>query len=180
MFKSLLTGVSICPLMIAIFVEGCSDRQEQLRNAEAQKILQQAFDAASHIQNDKWKARAMRQIAEGQAKDGDLDTAFETARKIQGNIEMAEALAGIAATQLKRGDSAGGAKTFGHAVDLLPDNADGRRALHEIILVRGRAGDVSGAPQLTHEQTDAYSKTLALLGVAKGILTSRGVATRPK
>lgn len=113
------------------------------------------------------KASTMRQIAEQQAKAGDIKQALRTVENIPTNVasslgERDLALAGIVRAQAESGDFKGGLETLAR----IQNQEEKTPALEGILQAQVRAGDIPGALALAARQLSPYQKANALLAIA--------------
>lgn len=124
------------------------------------------------------KAFALREIADAQAKVGDLRGALETAAAIPDASRKASALREIAAAQAMAGNSKEAARTFDQALEAaraIADNLDRAIAVALIAADRSEAHDVQGALAWAATLSgDPVAKVSVLVGVAAGVLQPTG------
>jgi hypothetical protein len=122
------------------------------------------------------KAHALREIAQIQAKAGDMRGALETAATIEDTSSKASALGAIAEAQVKAGDHAGAVMTRAQAQQAAAaiENADREAdALRRIADAQATAGDVRGALKTATTIENAFKKADALRTIAAAQVTAK-------
>jgi RNA polymerase sigma factor (sigma-70 family) len=123
------------------------------------------------------KASTLRQIAEQQAKAGDIKQALRTVESIPANRpdpiarnERDIALAGIVQAQAQAGDVKGGLETLAR----IKTDEDKVIALEHLVQAQVNAGDERGALALAARQSAPLLKAHALLAIASGKASQKG------
>jgi len=142
------------------------------KQAEARETLLEASYAAQNIMpsenngrdSESAKAATMRQIAQQQAKIGDVKEGLRTAERIPTDDERDIALAAVAPAQAKAGNVKAGLESVAQIRSEIWKGL----ALEDIVQAQMKAGNEHGAPAVVAQQTSPALKAHALVGVALG------------
>jgi hypothetical protein len=144
------------------------------KRAEALQTLRDAARAAQHAggADGPGGAATLRQIAEQQAKAGDIPEALRTTASIPTDQERDTARAEIMPAQAAAGDVKGALASLA----LVKDGSWKGYALEELARAQVRAGDERGALALAAGQASPYLKARVLVGMARGRAAPRQTA----
>jgi hypothetical protein len=153
------------------------------KRAEARDFLRAAAKAAENTQpgsgqsdapSESRKNMVLWNIAQQQAKVGDVREALRTAESISAGQERDLTLGAIAAAQAEAGDGKGALQTLAR----IKESARQADALAGLVEGLVKAGDERGAVAVVSQQTSPARKVRALLGLAKG--RAKGKADKDK
>jgi len=140
------------PCMLALALNTFLLAAEGPDLAEIRKVFQQAITMASAIQEQNAKDKVLAEIAEAQAKAGDVNEALKTLAAIPENpgrfSPKDRARFSIALAQTKAGDLEGALQTGKSCEQDFPDSPStqqNKSALKEMAAVLARKGDFKGA-----------------------------------
>ena len=125
----------------------------------------------------------MFNIAEGQAKAGDVEGALRTAERISNGYIRGSAFEEIAEAQTEAGDIEGARRTLLAAVataERIPLAYGSNRTsfLESIALAQAKAGDVEGALRTAERVPEANGRAKALARIAIALVQADRAASR--
>ncbi len=106
-----LVALVVCSATAAAVEERANQPAKPTLTLEASKILHQAVESASAIEENNLRESILGKIGAAQARAGDLKGARETAALIQNEFARAEVLAAVAFAQLQAEDVPGARQT---------------------------------------------------------------------
>ena len=137
---------------------------------EPRCVIEEALAAARNISEQSSRSLALRDIAEAQARAGDIPGAIATAREIADPYHRSRALMSIAGAQAHAGDRQASGRTFASALATAREIVDRQSrswALMSIAGAQARAGDIPGAIGTSREISDPESRSRALRDIAE-------------